>query len=96
MAEGEDEDGLGLTKSQGGGRAKVRHLTRKKFRRTSIDAFSEDFCNVLETAADDVVNGRLDPMIHNSMQRAYSNMLQMMDLQYRIRKNPLNSKMLKP
>ena len=67
------------------GVSRVKALSRKRFRRSSIDAFSEDFTTLTEVAAEDVYNGRLSAATNNSAMRSYANMLHMLDIQMRVR-----------
>lgn len=79
MARNSQENGVVASQSP----ASVKQLTRARFRRTTLDAFAEDFSAVLEAGADDVVNGRLSPAEWNAVTRSYALMIQMMDLQMR-------------
>lgn len=77
----------------------VLKLSKQRFRRSSLDAFAEDFSNLQEVAADDVLTGRLPEMRHNSAQKAYSGILHMIDIQMRARKMGISgrsAKLLKP
>lgn len=88
-------NGVVTHRIKGGDSPKVAALTAKRFSRTSLDAFAEDFSTVAEVGADDVVNGRLTPAVWNSATRGYSNMLHMIDIQMRARTMGMVSAKLK-
>lgn len=52
---------------------------------------------MMETAAEDLANGKIDSKTHSSIQKAYANMLHMIDIQIKVKNMPkVPEKLLKP